>query len=111
MSPSPQLPNLSFARWILLALLATALLSPSAQTQTARPAPDERERAIRQSDMLDHMDEIRQHYPKLYDRLRRSPAALDQAPDQAAVHAAPKTPPPASFEQRLRQTVPARRAP
>lgn len=107
MNPYPQTPNLSFSQRIILALLATALLSPPALAQTARPAPVEPERAIRQGDMLDHMDEIRQHYPKLYDRLRRSPEGAVHAAGQAA----PKTTPPASFEQRLKQTVPARRAP
>lgn len=108
---NPQTPNHSLSRRLLLASILAAVLAPPALAQTARPSPVEPERAIRQGDLLDHMDEIRQHYPKLYDRLRRSPEAAAHAADRAARPATPKTPPPASFEQRLRQTVPARRAP
>lgn len=94
--PRPSLAG-RFARATALALIAVLLQPAQAQTR-AVTAP---ERAIHPAELQDNLDEVRRHYPKLYDRLRRAPR----------VDAAQRTPEPAAqavpipIETRLKQTV------
>ena len=80
--------------WLLGGLLALVVVS-------AAQASEPPERAVTPYQLLDRMEDIRQRYPKLYDRLRRSPEAAERAGDKATSTAAP-----AGLESKLKQEIP-----
>lgn len=96
--PHPSLAG-RFARAAALALIAV-LLQPAQAQPRAVTAP---EHAIHPAELQDNLDEVRRHYPKLYDRLRRAPRV--DAARQARMAEPASQSAPVPIETRLKQTV------